>query len=210
VAIGLGILMAGSVAGALLVPPSSEPGRDPEGPASAAQPTGADRELDATAGSPAPATLAAEDAQRLGEAVAARGVGDLERSQRILQDLVDRDPGHTAAAELLQQVEAQLWARDALPLEYRAKHNHRIGSCSGQLTIEADALAYRSRDHGLWRWGFDELEEMRRKNRRELELVTRENDALRLGSGKHYDFELQGATLDADDWGRLRILIRGG
>jgi hypothetical protein len=51
---------------------------------------------------------------------------------------------------------------------------------------------------------------MRRKGHRVLELVTREKDALRLGSGKHDDFEFQGATLDVGDWERLRVLVRGG
>jgi hypothetical protein len=156
------------------------------------------------------AALNPTDTQELAQAVAARLSGDLEESRRVLLEITARTPENEGVSELLKTVEAELWAQDTLPLRFRASHNHRIGSCDGVLSFEKDAITYRSSDHGLWRWSFDELREMNRKNRHELELVTGEKDTLRLGGGKNYDFRLKGKGLDAEDWARLERLARGG
>jgi serine/threonine-protein kinase len=208
--VGLGLLLAGMLAGTLVMrggPSPAAPVPDPE--ADAAPPTSEAATALEPDLAPIPTTLTPDDARRLAQAVAARLSGDLELSRQILQRLVGSDPGNSAATELLGQVEAELWAREALPLEFRAQHNHRIGSCTGQLTLEATGVSYSSPDHGLWRWSFDELERMTRKGRRELELVTGEKETLRLGGGKHYDFKLTSDTVTIEDWARFVRFGRG-
>ena len=160
-------------------------------------------------GTSVPATLSPDATRVLARAIAARLGGDLERSRDILEELLAGDPALEEASRLLQRVEAELWARDTLPLEFRAAHNHRIGSCRGRLSLEAQGITYSSSDHGRWHWSFAELRGMTRKSPRELELVTDEREALRLGGAKRYDFQLLSDSLPSDEWDRFVQLARG-
>jgi hypothetical protein len=160
-------------------------------------------------GTSVPATLSPDATRVLARAIAAHLGGDLERSRDILEELLAGDPALEEASRLLQRVEAELWARDTLPLEFRAAHNHRIGSCRGRLSLEAQGITYSSSDHGRWHWSFAELRGMTRKSPRELELVTDEREALRLGGAKRYDFQLLSDPLPSDEWDRFVHLARG-
>jgi tRNA A-37 threonylcarbamoyl transferase component Bud32 len=219
--VGLAILIAGLFLGTRLrarraaagttPPPSSAPaGRLTEPPsepsrAEAAEPRSDPEESLAL---PVPTTLASREAELLAQAMAARLSGELERSRELLQELLDSGESFPAASRLLERVEAEIWARDTLPIHVFAEHNHRIGSCRGELTLEPTGLAFRSRDHGQWQWSFADIQVVRRKGLREMELVTNETEALRLGGAKRYDFKLLGELPDREVLARFLELVR--
>ena len=89
-------------------------------------------------------------------------------------------------------------------MTFRAKHNHRIGSCSGSLRLAAWGVRFHSGDHE-WEWGFDDIRVMERESRRVLHVETYEQDFLGLGKPKNYKFELN-RSLNHDDWARYQRL----
>ena len=94
-----------------------------------------------------------------------------------------------------------------LPLSYRAKHNHRLGSCTGTLSLAASGIRYASKDHE-WSWDFDAIRLMDRDGRRVLNVETYETGVLGLGKSKNYRFELLRHSLRDEDWMRYERLMR--
>ena len=131
--------------------------------------------------------------------------GDLEDSKRQLEALLQANPSFESASELLVRVNDEIWKK-SLPLSFRAKHNHRLGSCAGRLTLAAWGIRYASEDHE-WRWDFEEIRLLEKDGRRILNLETHETDILGLGKPKNYKFELRNPMRD-DDWSRYRRLAR--
>jgi hypothetical protein len=141
------------------------------------------------------------------EATVAFENGELEKSQRKLEELLEANADFVGAAQLLEEVDVQLW-KETLPLTFTAKHNHRIGSCTGKLSLTDWGIEYRSAEHGLWRWTFSEIRFMERPSRWRLELETEEMDLLVMGRAKRYKFELQNAPLEDQAWRRYQRLVR--
>ena len=131
--------------------------------------------------------------------------GDLEDSKRQLEALLRAHPSFEIASELLVKVNDEIWKK-SLPMSFRAKHNHRLGSCTGTLTLAAWGIRYASEDHE-WRWDFAEIRLLEKDGRRILNLETHETDLLGLGKPKNYKFELRNPMRD-DDWSRYRRLSR--
>ena len=132
--------------------------------------------------------------------------GDLEGSRERLEALLRTNPSFEGASELLVAVDDELWKR-TLPLSYRAKHNHRLGSCTGTLSLAASGIRYSSKDHE-WSWDFDTIRLMDRDGRRVLNVETYETDVLGLGKPKNYRFELLRDLLRHEDWMRYQRLMR--
>jgi serine/threonine-protein kinase len=121
------------------------------------------------------------------------------------------DPLPTLPAEdgeRLDWIEVEQWAQEALPIEYRAEHNHRIGSCRGQLTLEATGISFRSQDHA-WDWSYPSIRGVQRRSRWSLEFATSETETLRLGGDKRYRFKLTREGLSREVWARFARLTRG-
>jgi serine/threonine protein kinase len=152
----------------------------------------------------APVTPSGE-AQLLYQATLAFERGELEESKRQLEALLRANPSLEGASELLVRVNDGIWKR-GLPLVFQAKHNHRIGSCTGTLELAPWGIHYSSEDHE-WRWDFQEIRMIERDSPRTLNLETHESDTLSLGKPKNYKFELSDPIRDRD-WSRYRRLLR--
>jgi hypothetical protein len=139
------------------------------------------------------------------EATVAFENGDLEESQLKLEELLEENPDFAGASQMLQDVDVQLW-KETLPLSFNAKHNHRIGECTGKLSLTDWGIEYRSTEHGVWRWTFDEIRIMERPSRWRLELETEEMDLLVMGRAKKYKFEFRDAPLEDQAWRRYQRL----
>jgi hypothetical protein len=131
--------------------------------------------------------------------------GDLEDSMGQLEALLRANPSFEGASELFVRVHDEIWKK-SLPLSFRAKHNHRIGDCSGRLTLAAWGIRYSSTDHD-WRWDFEEIRLLEKDGRWILNLETHETGILSLGKPKNYKFELRNPMRD-EDWSRYRRLAR--
>lgn len=131
---------------------------------------------------------------------------DFELSERKLEALLDRNPDFETAESLLLDVSSEL-VLPALPLELTAKHSHRLGSCTGRVTLQRDGIVYSSRDHGLWHWRFEGVRAID-GSYRELALETYEDDMLGLLSSKNYKFTLSGESPDEAFWKRYERLYQ--
>ncbi len=132
--------------------------------------------------------------------------GDFEGSRDQLTALLRTHPSFEGASELLVAVNDEFWKK-TLPLSYRAKHNHRLGSCTGTLSLGALEIRFSSEDHE-WSWHFDNIGLMDRDGRRVLNVETYETDLLGLGKTKNYRFELLYDSLLDEDWMRYQRLMR--
>ena len=131
--------------------------------------------------------------------------GELEESQKKLEELLQRDPEFAGAEQLLADVDVQLW-KQTLPLSFTARHNHRIGHCVGKLSLEDWGLEYRSKDHGVWQWRFSQIRMMERPGSWRLEIETRETELLAMGKPKSYKFMFMDSPLEDQTWRRYRRL----
>jgi hypothetical protein len=131
--------------------------------------------------------------------------GDLERSRATLEVLLARDPSFAGASELFVTVTDQLWER-RLPMLLGATHNHRLGSCKGELSLASLGVRYLSTDHD-WAFTPADIRVMERPDETTFVVETFEKDALSLGKNKRYRFELKTPLTDAD-WARYQRLLR--
>lgn len=132
--------------------------------------------------------------------------GDLGGSRDHLEALLQTNSSFEGASELLVSIDDELWKKN-LPLSYRAKHNHRFGSCEGTLSLTRAGIRYSSKDHE-WSWDFDAIRLTDRDGRRVLNVETYEANVLGLGKPKNYRFELLRNSLRDEDWTRYERLMR--
>ena len=95
--------------------------------------------------------------------------------------------------------------RRRLPIVVRAQHDHRFGSCQGELTLEDGYIQFGSREHGQWRWVFDQIVQMEREDSRHVMLRSEERDSLKLGGSKTFRFELD-TPIGLETWNAYRTL----
>ena len=151
-----------------------------------------------------PAPQASQADRLYQDAVAALDSGDLEGSRASLDSLLEREPRYPGASELLLTVKAEV-VRRRLPIDVSAKHDHRMGSCQGRLTLAEGRIEFVSEAHGAWRWAFDQIVYIERKDARHIMLKTEERDTLKLGGSKSYKFEL-GAPIGRETWNAFRTI----
>ncbi len=163
---------------------------------------------------PAPAPVSPPGAaQLLYQATVAFERGDLEDSKGQLEALLRVDPSFQGASELLVKVNDEIWKK-TLPISFRAKHRHRIGDCSGTLTLAAWGIRYSSEEHE-WRWELNDIRFLEMDRASVLTLQTREREdtsarvgrVLGLGTPENYKFDLRTPMPD-EDWARYQRLAR--
>lgn len=133
--------------------------------------------------------------------------GDFLTSESKLELLLEDDSENESTSELLSKVSLEL-LKPHLPLTFTARHDHRLGSCTGSLTLHDWGVEYISRKHGEWRWQFNQMFDMSRDNKWDLRLETNEDDMLGLLASKRYNFTLMSEPLEEDRWKRYRRLLR--
>ena len=131
--------------------------------------------------------------------------GELEESQAWIEELLLKDPTFEGASELLIEVTDRMWAEN-LPLRFAARHNHRLGSCRGELNLTTLGVRYLSEDHD-WAWSHDEIRILERPDADTLHVETFEKEVIGLGKNKRYKFKPHGGLSDAD-WVRYERLTR--
>jgi hypothetical protein len=133
--------------------------------------------------------------------------GDYLASESKLEVLLENDSEDEGTSELLSDVSLEL-LMPHLPLTFTARHDHRLGSCTGSLTLHDWGVEYISKKHGEWRWQFDQMFDMWRDNKWSLSLETNEDDMLGLLTSKRYNFTLMSEPLEEEWWKRYRRLLR--
>jgi serine/threonine protein kinase len=131
---------------------------------------------------------------------------DFAGSERMLEDLLQQSPDFESAEDLLLEVSSEL-VLPALPRELAAKHGHRLGSCTGRLTLRQDGVEYNSKSHGRWDWRFEHIRTMGGSSRG-LAVQTYEDDMLGLLSSKNYNFSILGDFPNEEFWKRYERLSR--
>ena len=76
------------------------------------------------------------------------------------------------------------------------EHHHRLGSCTGRLTLREGGVEYGSKSHGRWKWEFARIRGLDVDGSRRLALQTYEDDMLGLLDRKNYNFSVLGEALD--------------
>ncbi len=137
----------------------------------------------------------------------AADAGQLDLGERKLEQILDRDPDFESASDFLLEVSSKLVLPE-LPLELVVKHDHRLGSCIGQLTLRDGSIEYRSKSHDVWQWSFEQIRSLDPKGSWGLALQTQEDDMLGLRGSKNYNFSFQGGSLSEDTSKRYERLLR--
>ena len=144
------------------------------------------------------------DAELYAEAENALARGELAVSKTKLDALLKINPGFSGAAELRERLEHRIWTM-TLPRSFAARHNHRIGSCDGVLSLTYTGLSFRSNDHE-WAWAYGELISLDRPDAVNLYIVTTDRDLLGILSNKRFTFRLEEVFTD-DDWRFFRKTV---
>jgi serine/threonine protein kinase len=131
--------------------------------------------------------------------------GELEAGETELEELLDTNPEYDDANELLTEVSADL-LEPTLPLEFSARHEHRIGHCTGKLILHDWGIEYVSKKHGVWSWKFNHLRAMERPTPSTLHLETSDEELMGLLKSKNYNFNLLSGRLEDEVWKRYRRL----
>jgi serine/threonine protein kinase len=139
------------------------------------------------------------------DATLAREQGDFETSKARLEELLQRNPVFGGAADLLVEVDDEIW-RQTLPVTFEARHRHRIGGCTGTLRLGAGQILFQSDSHD-WRWELDAIRIMERTDDGGFLLETFEKDILGMGKPKRYRFDLS-QPLDSETWTRYERLAK--
>jgi serine/threonine protein kinase len=130
--------------------------------------------------------------------------GELEAAERMLETILEKNPSLDAASGMLAEASQKLLPH--LPLGFRARHNHRIGSCTGRLSLQEGGVEYQSTAHGTWHWRSQQIQALDQKGERSLELRTSEREMLGLVPSKNYNFFLLDDSLEEKTWKRYRRL----
>jgi hypothetical protein len=133
--------------------------------------------------------------------------GELQVAEQKLEALLETNPEFEGATDLLLDVSSRL-VLPSLPLEFSARHDHLIGSCTGTLTLQEWGVEYLSREHGLLQWRFHQIHRMETTGVARLSLETYEGDMLGLRSNKNYNFTLLNTPLEEDQAKRYDRLFR--
>jgi hypothetical protein len=137
----------------------------------------------------------------------AADAGELELSERKLEEILDRNPDFESASDFLLEVSSELVLPE-LPIELAVKHDHRIGSCTGQLTLGDGSVEYRSKSHGSWQWPFAQIRSVDARGSWGLALSTHEDDLLGLRGSKNYNFSVLSGPLSESASKRYQRLVR--
>ena len=158
--------------------PKRKTARKPPPPPSPVEPTGPD-----------PATVLFAEAQLAFEQ------GDIETAEAKLEELRAIDPSYAEAAKLVGELAHARWLAK-LPLSYSAKHDHKLGSCEGAVTLNLDGIGFTSDAHS-WSWPFAQLARTERRDSKQLRIETTRK--------KKFNFELHD-PIKLVDWSKFMNL----
>jgi hypothetical protein len=97
----------------------------------------------------------------------------------------------------MERLEHRIWTM-TLPRSFAARHNHRLGSCEGMLSVTFTGLSFRSKDHE-WSWAYGDLVSLDRPDAVNFYIVTTDRDLMGILSNKRFTFRLEEIFSD-DDW----------
>jgi serine/threonine protein kinase len=63
----------------------------------------------------------------------------------------------------------------APPLRFVARHEHRLGHCTGDLSLSTSGIQFESSRHGGWRWRPEDIEDLTPRSETELDLRARKS-----------------------------------
>jgi hypothetical protein len=66
-----------------------------------------------------------------------------------------------------------------LPLRFVARHEHRIGHCTGDLSLAASGILFESPRHDDWHWRPEDIEDLTQRGDSEVEVRAREAGEIR-------------------------------
>ncbi len=158
--------------------PKRKTARKPPPPPSPVEPTGPD-----------PATVLFAEAQLAFEQ------GDIKTAEAKLEELRAIDPSYAEAAKLVGELAHARWLAK-LPLSYSAKHDHKLGSCEGAVTLNLDGIGFTSDAHS-WSWPFAQLARTERRDSKQLRIETTRK--------KKFNFELHD-PIKLVDWSKFMNL----
>jgi hypothetical protein len=67
----------------------------------------------------------------------------------------------------------------ALPLRFVARHEHRVGHCTGDLSLSASGILFESPRHDDWHWRPEDIEDLTRRGDSEVDVRVREGGEIR-------------------------------
>ncbi len=140
--------------------------------------------------------------KQLWEATRMAASGDLLASEATLESILDGHPDYARGVAALAEVSRGLVTPE-LPVVVNARHNHRLGHCTGRLTLGEHSVEYASRKHGTWTFPLEYTLTMNSSSEWHLELETSEEELMGLLDTKRYLFALS-KPLDRDVWKRYR------
>ena len=145
-----------------------------------------------TARKPSPSSPVAPPALLFAEAQMALEQGDIETAEAKLEELRAVDRSYAQAARLAEELALARWMAK-LPLSYSGKHDHKLGSCEGVVTLNADGIGFTSDAHS-WSWPFAQLTRSERRDSKRLRIETTRK--------KKFNFELHD-PIQLVDWSKF-------
>ncbi len=67
-----------------------------------------------------------------------------------------------------------------LPLKFVARHEHRVGHCTGDLSLAESGILFESPRHGHWRWRPEDVEGLTLRSETELDLRARKSGEIEM------------------------------
>ena len=144
---------------------------------------------------------------QLWKAERAAAAGSLVESEAILQSVLEEEPTFERGITLIGGVSEAL-LEEQLPIEFSARHNHRLGHCKGSLSLHGTGLEFASRKHS-WSWSFENIQELESSGKWAVTVTTSEDELMGLLDSKRYVFQLQSAPLDRGTWDRYQRIYDG-
>lgn len=129
--------------------------------------------------------------------------GDLETSAAMLERATTTQGDALEGAEELRfRLERERW-RATLPLRFVARHEHRVGHCTGDLVLRAESIRFESSRHRDWLWEATDVERLDRVDDDELELLGSEPDG-NAGDIERYRFTMLRPSMGIDAFREYR------
>lgn len=88
------------------------------------------------------------------------------------------------------------------PLRFVARHEHRVGHCTGDLSLSASGISFESPRHDDWRWLPEDIEDLTQRSETDLNLRVKTN-----GEVETFRFTFLRPALTEEDLGSYRETV---
>ena len=130
--------------------------------------------------------------------------GELDQGAQLLDAYEAHVPeGGERLAALADNLERERFLT-SLPFRFVARHEHRIGHCTGDLVLGAREVRYESSRHA-WSWRVDAIQVLERVNGERLSIEAPDED----GELKDYELTFLRPSLAQSDFERYRASVLG-